>query len=327
MKDLSGVKELWTKAVLRATLDTFEQGKLGKKVPGSDTLIHVRGREGFVHVTRRDQTTIEARVKGIISYEEGYAVEFRLEGSTYVIYGRSIHPAFPVAADPSIGGGGSTSIDALIALGLTPLAMKTPATPHAKDDEFNGTSIDVKWTQRGPAGTNFATWSQPGDGGLYFAMPVKSDYGFDVLTQAAPSGDFTMTVAVRSVAGGRVNHNHPATLAVLQTDHTDDFYAYGMKLINAADLVVTRGTNLDTFAANPAVDSMAPAQRVYYRFTRTSPNWFFHWSTDGYNWIQTYTVTEPWTVGNIGVGGQVENATHPVTAVYEWVRFDWELGD
>lgn len=326
MRDVGGTRKLFQRAVQSAILAETEQGKLGKKVPGSDPVIHVRGRAGFVHVTRRDQTTIEARVKGIISYEEDYPVEFRLEHGTYVIQGRSVHPSLPVAADPSLGGG-SGDIDSLIALGLVPLAMKTPASPHAKDDEFNGTTIDAKWTQRGPAGTPFATWSQPGDGGLYFSMPIKSDYGFDVLTQTAPSGDFTMTVAVRAITGARVTHNFPASLAVLETDHTNDFYAFGQKPINGGDLQVTRGTNLDTFASNPATVTMAPAQKVYYRFRRASAVWFFEWSTDCNHWVEAYTVSEPWTIGNIGVGGATESNAWPVGAVYDWVRFDWALGD
>jgi hypothetical protein len=92
------------RAVLNAYLGTMEKGTLGKKVPGNPAMIFVRGNAGNVWVTRQDNTVIQARVKGQITYEEDYPVEFRLENGTYIIYGRSVHPSLPVAGDPLLSG-------------------------------------------------------------------------------------------------------------------------------------------------------------------------------------------------------------------------------
>lgn len=91
-------KEL-QQVILQASLDTLEPGKLGKHVPESNTLIFVKGKPGMVWVTRRDQTTIEAKVKGRIVYVEDYPVEFRDENGTYVIYGKSVHPSMKPVND------------------------------------------------------------------------------------------------------------------------------------------------------------------------------------------------------------------------------------
>lgn len=89
------LQALFIRAVVNSQVRSMEHGKLGKKVDGFPTIIFVRGRQGNVWVTRRDQTTIEAKVKGVIVYEEDYAVEFREENGEFVIYGKSVHPSLP----------------------------------------------------------------------------------------------------------------------------------------------------------------------------------------------------------------------------------------
>lgn len=102
MSDEIDLKKLFQRVVVKSVLGSFEQGKLGKKVAGSDPVIYVTGKKGKVWVTRRNQTWVEARVKGLISYEPDYPVEFRLENGEYVIYGKSVHPSMPIADDPGI---------------------------------------------------------------------------------------------------------------------------------------------------------------------------------------------------------------------------------
>lgn len=321
--DFSGLRGLFQEAVLKATVGVLEHGRLGKHVVGSPTIIFVRGRAGRVFVTRRDQTFVEATVKGYIVYEEDYPVEFRLEHGDYVIQGKSVHPSLPTVP---IGIPEIISYADLMAMGVAPLYNKIPDTPHAKNDEFNDESIDADWTQYGPAGTPFATWSEKPDHALYFKMPVKSDWGVDALVKAPPAGDFTFTVAIRSWTGARVTTNIPAMLCLMQGNATQAAHLYGQRIVGP-DILLVKASNLDTLTTTASSVNTNGIQRILLRFQKASTTWTFSYSTEGYQWISTATLTEPWTIANIGMAGGPENANQPVGAVYEWARFNWTLGD
>ena len=87
-----------------------------------------------------------------------------------------------------------------------------PTTANSKSDEFDGTSLDAKWTWGGagaPSGGN-ETWGVA-DGRLY--VRIDTDVGGDgahqtiahVLTQPVPSGDWTITSKMK--VNRRENYN------------------------------------------------------------------------------------------------------------------------
>lgn len=89
------LKQLFQQAVVNADIGAKEFGTLGWHVPGEATLIFVKGQKDRVWVTRRDQTVIEATVKGVIEYTVDFPVEYREERGGYVVLGKSVHPSLP----------------------------------------------------------------------------------------------------------------------------------------------------------------------------------------------------------------------------------------
>lgn len=325
-KDLSDMYRLFERAIVKANTRTLEQGKLGKRVPSSSTVIYVKGRPGYVHVTRRDQTTIEARVKGIISYEAGYPVEFREEDGTYVIYGRSVHPSLPVASDPSA----SINVDFafLASLGLVNYADKPPTSPSAFSDEFDDGVVDASWTQYGDAGVISATVSEDADGKLRMAMAALAGVEVNTLVKTPPAGDFTFTLKIASITSHRVNFNRPAFLAVQESDHANDILMFGPSPWSPG-LIAERFGNFGsaTGATNYVTVSDNIIMPMYIQFEKASTTWIGRVSGDGKNWVQQFSTTEPFTIGKVGMGIMPENATYGVNAAYDWARFDWVFGD
>ena len=91
----------------------------------------------------------------------------------------------------TISGGGGGGGAALLPLD------KAPTFPHAKDDEFTGSSLDAKWT-KGPD-TSWST-AAVADGFLSLVVATASKHAYQ-LRQAAPTGDFTITAKVACPLG------------------------------------------------------------------------------------------------------------------------------
>jgi len=113
------------------------------------------------------------------------------DGQVLTINASTHHVAW---ATPS--GGGTTRDATLPFAGLD----TAPTTPHAKDDEFNGTSLDAKWTNPGvTTRTNLIAFN--GDGWLMLepsdtGSGSVSTRGAYAIRQTAPSGAFTITAKI-----------------------------------------------------------------------------------------------------------------------------------
>jgi hypothetical protein len=193
---------------------------------------------------------------------------------------------------------------------------KPPTSPSSLDDEFDGSSIDAKWTQ-----VNFGSvaafnvnntkpsglWAKPGAaaGGLFLG-----------LVQAIPAGDFTLVAKI----------THSASLGwagLLLTDNntgsagnqaTALFYRSSGLQFRA----VYRHTSWSAFSAILLGDIVHP-NFGYIRWRRSGTSYFAAWSVDGRSWADNaitlgFTPTFLGIVFNAGGSGETEVS-------YDWVRY------
>lgn len=146
---------------------------------GEDGLLHLRDSAGTV-TTPGGATDLDA----IVAASSGQDVADALAGAAAPDAGN----VFATMADVGggVGGGGGT---------VLPLDVP-PGSAHAKDDEFNGASLDGKWTDPATSTrTNAVTFSE----GWMLLEPAASGSGSISTTgaygirQAAPAGSFTIS--------------------------------------------------------------------------------------------------------------------------------------
>jgi hypothetical protein len=108
----------------------------------------------------------------------------------------SVLKVYNGSAWETVGAPSGTSGAALLPLDVPPVS------PHAKDDEFSGSSLDAKWTA--PITSTRATTATVANGWVSInpndAGGTRGGYG---IRQAAPTGSFTVSAKVSALA--RVN--------------------------------------------------------------------------------------------------------------------------
>ena len=175
-----------------------------------------------------------------------------------------------------------------------------PSTPHAKDDEFNGTSLDGKWSwvNRGAATASVS------NGNLYIDMLSGGDHS-RLLVQEAPTGDFVCTAKVSMVAP------------------IESYLRNGIVLYNSANgnrIIFGYRINRSYYGTEPSVggvkcqnsswtDDLPVAlinnPYIYARVSLASGTLTFDWSTDGEKWINLTSETVSNYLGaitHIGIG-------------------------
>lgn len=201
-------------------------------------------------------------------------------------------------------------------------AEKPPASPHAKDDEFNDASLDSKWTKY-----NFSTASDVEKAyGHYEVTGIASDNfdNFRGLHQAAPSGDFTITTKVGTV--GMLAHAGCGIGLWQGTGSSDDKLGFGI-VHNGFNNPPSYKAWKDVYASDTGGRTGGELQQVspaapYLRFRRVSTTWYFDSSDDGLHWDQVTTTAEAWTITNIGLWFATLTTATPLFW-WEWFRVDW----
>lgn len=189
-----------------------------------------------------------------------------------------------------------------------------PATPHALNDEFDGTALDVKWTD--PATTtrtntitvtNGALLLEPSDTGTG-TVASRGGYG---IRQVAPTGSFSVWAKVvnyRSGGGARAGDQRVGVFVADTVGGTANILgmaAASGRYYNANGIAAYSETAdwgavdvLDTYGTW----SGAKPPFVYYRirWVAASTTLYFDVSTDGYGWVQVTsrgTQVQPTRVG------------------------------
>lgn len=226
---------------------------------------------------------------------------------------------------PSPGGSdiwGQQLNDAI--LGIANRADYPPASPNAKDDEYDGTST-VTWTNT-PTAANAKDRNTTRPGHLYIKT---SGSGANLVGEYQPipaSFPFTVTAKVVSTTG-RANYHRAGGLVFYPATPTSASPCVYFGLVfNTTGIEITRVTYTDatTFGSQSTfagVRTGTPAREIYLKAVFTSAtSASLYYSTDGYAWILDATYTFPFTVANMGVAQSEETALGGVEAYYKFFR-------
>jgi len=225
----------------------------------------------------------------------------------------TLDPWNPVAS-VAVASGGESYI-------LNP-ADKPPATPHADDDEFDGTSLDVAWTWR-----NQGTATASVDfGRLQLAIPAAASYNWRILEKAIPSTPYTITAKMYAIGlntnfmMGGLGWNDGTKLFVpammISESSTFRRWYWGARW--------TSVTAYDSAAASGEFYDWA--RPVYQKIEDDGTTLTWSVSTNGLDWYLQSTQTRaawPITPTNWFVGINESNNTGKSKLVVDWVRVNW----
>lgn len=217
-------------------------------------------------------------------------------------------------ATSSGGGGGSSYANPIDA---------PPGSPSAYDDEFDGSTLDSKWTvvNATPADT-LRSATLDGNGCVVFSSPYTTgDRGF-LITQTAPSGAFTMTAKLELDC-----QLNPYAGGAIWLQGANGNYVQFMGLINGGgqQLLLDRDRLSSSFGRYDGASwAYAVADAGYYRLQYDGTNVIYSYSQSGRFTAASVLATETLsaagidTITNIGVGIMPYGTFTQV--VCEWFR-------
>ena len=190
-----------------------------------------------------------------------------------------------------------------------------PASPNAKDDEFDDTSLDGKWSW---VNQGTATWTEA-DGYGVMTMPSNSD-NVRLLVQTVPAGDFVVTAKLRNAA---IPANYTTIGLCVYNSANGYRILLGHKTVTSNyrnQVVRWKGdTTYDSDKYN--LGTIGDCAR-YYRIRLVTTTLYFEVSTDGQVWTPLYSETIATflnAITHIGLGSHRANTDG---VVYSG-RCDW----
>ena len=222
---------------------------------------------------------------------------------------------------------------------------RPPVSADAVNDEFNGTTLDAKWTVvnrssgtvslTAAGGNGYDLTTRPGwllmqpDTGGY--VQLRQDYtlpdGSSVVACVAPcvsvNGQSGITdnqldcgIAVSDDSGAWHNGNY----ATVHFDaEVDGFRIYGGGGLGGDGSIVSgNGRSVPTADTG----NMLIARRLYFRILRSSLDYYTMFSCDGEIWLPYKKITLPAAADTLWVFGQVDDAIPDPTPIvgFDWVR-------
>lgn len=157
------------------------------------------------------------------------------------------------------------------------------ATAHSTDDEFEGTSLDGKWSWVNQGSSSVAF---PGGGVMVATAAHSVTDSHRLLTQTAPSGDFTAIARVS--AAFLASAYRGAGLCVRKS--SDGKIVHWVIETNGTDIYLSaqRWTNATTFSAGISSFNLSTSGRltgpIWLRLRKNGTNLELSWSIDGAAW-------------------------------------------
>lgn len=192
-----------------------------------------------------------------------------------------------------------------------------PASPSAWDDEFNGSSLDAKWSwaNQGTAAATFA------NGSIMIDFPAASEATRGIV-QAVPSGDFTAIAKVSLIPFNNISY---ASFGV------GVYNSSGGKssLIGRRTAGATRGFSyvktLPTSNVAGAYSMGYGQETLYVKVIKTATDYTFYISFDGAIWFQYFTEAISTWIGaitHVGLfGWRYDNtASRKMYGICDWFR-------
>lgn len=197
-----------------------------------------------------------------------------------------------------------------------PTPNDPPVSANAKDDEFNGTSLDAKWTwiNQGTATASV------GGGSLSLAFPATTTTNLRMIYQAASSTPWTLTARISTHT---LFANVVSDGIGVSDSTTGKIIIFGIRYNNGMKLVITKYNSTTTGVSSPydASNNTSIPQQLYLRIADDSTNLKFSYSIDGLNFTQLYSEgrTVFLTPDRIFIGGE-NTLNQPVLLGCDWFR-------
>jgi len=193
-----------------------------------------------------------------------------------------------------------------------------PASPTSQSDHFDDASIDVKWVAW-QAGGNLTVAES--NHHLVYTNTGDNAYTWRGHFQALPAGDFTIEVKVNPIFPFA---NYLSVGLALYQDatnnpNTTDVFAYTCEM--ALGTPQTRVTYLNAYNSwgySPSDMVHSNYCPSYLRIRRSGTTLYFDHSTNGIQWLQQYTVAQPFAAAEMGL--IMWNYANAVTGI---ALFDW----
>ncbi len=195
---------------------------------------------------------------------------------------------------------------------------KPPASPHAKDDEFNDASFDTgKWTWRNQ---DAATVGETNQGLLELTSDTNAD--LNIIEQDAPSAPYTITAKVSGFNGDNGN----AGIALVNSSNGRVVTLNYSYFDAGADpnVAVDQWTTTDTYSATTS-DKEDHIFARYIRIEDDGTDLIMYLSNDGIVWAELSRQTRASFLGTPTKIGIVVTGDGDITkASVDWFRVNWD---
>lgn len=291
----------------------------GAVTDGSATAIadHLAGQPHFDELADLVDVDMTGLAEGDVLYYDTTALKWVRVAGTHTT-GRvpTIQGDGTIAWAAAGGGGGG---DPYI---LAP-ADKPPDTPHAKDDEFSGSSLDAKWTWRNQG----AAAATVGFGRLKLQMPVQASYNMRILEQDLPATPYTVTAKMYSV--GKTSLYTMGGLGLVDTGGVKIFIPNMMISESSVFRRWYWGTRWNSVTSYGGVASSGEYvnwdRPVYQQFSDDGTTISWRLSTNGLDWYEAGSQLRsawPITPTKIAICAQESNSSGG-SLICDWFRVNW----
>jgi len=191
---------------------------------------------------------------------------------------------------------------------------KPPTSPSAWDDEFNGASLNSKWTRLRSSNGNINL----NNGLISLSYTSSGTDNGTAIVKAPPSGDFILTTSLKEHLGIK---NYSCAGIILSESLTDDtqLYMFGIGYDSAPKIRITRLNNLGSWKSNPLGNTFG-LPYGYLRISRVGTTLNFYYSLNGSLFKQIHSMTSAFTIGGIGLLVQCSVAGTIADGVFDWFR-------
>ena len=198
-----------------------------------------------------------------------------------------------------------------------------PPSPHAMDDEFNGTVLDPKWSPFNTTGTSIDLTSFPSH--VIFTAPAFNGDKLRMIQQSIPAGAFTMTA---KVAIARRGINYSAVGLFIRDSATNRVVTMYWDFNATVFTMGGTGVNLEYFTSHTVYNSRLggtefAGNHVYLRWVDDGVNFNWYLSADGRGWCHVISAGRTAWLANpnkVGLSWAVNNPNFDIQASVDWFR-------
>ena len=231
----------------------------------------------------------------------------------------------PGATDaPFVTTGSSALPNATVVPAFVSHPAALPGAPSSFDDEFDGTTLDAKWSEFQPLEHTLSVGSPAS--WLKIVKPSVSGTRLSGVYQPIPSGnwDILTRTTISQLGTGTTNYTK-AGLMLLQdaagSPNTTDIWLFAIgRDAGAWSVMIQRYSDYQTFSADDFKDKVY-VHHAYLRINRTEATYTFYFSLDGLGWIKVFsTSTPPFTPAHVGLMANNNSTGEDLEAAFDFFR-------